>query len=475
MYYDRCMTSVATPLAEVDDLDAPVWQPPAGDEFEIELNEVAGHLNAQHGRLVDLAARILAERLWAIDGIHSPEQFLAWKTGLAPQRAREVVAVAQRADELPTCVDALRRGELSIDQMVAIARRAPSWIDGEILELGRMLNVTQIRRLLAQYPFPDAPSGRDEPTTTTGDAADGTMPPPDTAVEPTAGGGSIEVPLDDGREESPDAVAPLPCAGASGTDRFWSGVGDDGRWRLHAECDALTGMLIDQALAEARDALFNAGQVDVTMIDALRELANRSLDGVGSTDRRDRFRIHVHLDTEGHGRDALGCRLPDAIRRHITCDGLISPTFYADGRPFSIGRAQHIVPLRTRRIVVLRDQGCRVPGCTATHHLEVHHIVHWEDGGPTDTWNLVALCPHHHRLHHRGELGISGNADDPDGLTFTRRNGQVLTSSGARPKPPGAAPPTPAGAYEHPLGERVDMRWIHFRPPWQRHPALQAS
>ena len=86
---------------------------------------------------------------------------------------------------------------------------------------------------------------------------------------------------------------------------------------------------------------------------------------------------------------------------------------------------------------MLRDQGCAVPGCTQTHILEVHHIIHWEDGGPTDTWNLICLCPHHHRLHHRGELGITGNADDGT-VVFTDRNGTPLQPSrGQTPAPRG--------------------------------------
>lgn len=46
-----------------------------------------------------------------------------------------------------------------------------------------------------------------------------------------------------------------------------------------------------------------------------------------------------------------------------------------------------------------------------------------EDGGPTDTDNLVALCRRRHRLHHLGLLGVRGHAnaprDGPDGLELT--------------------------------------------------------
>jgi hypothetical protein len=67
-------------------------------------------------------------------------------------------------------------------------------------------------------------------------------------------------------------------------------------------------------------------------------------------------------------------------------------------------------------------------------------------------------------MHHRGELGIDGDADLGT-LVFTDRRGAPIAATGARPQPPGAPPPTPAGVYEHPLGERLDLREVVFREP----------
>jgi hypothetical protein len=114
----------------------------------------------------------------------------------------------------------------------------------------------------------------------------------------------------------------------------------------------------------------------------LRELTERSLDSITDPARRDRCRINVHIDTDGW-------RLLDAIRQYITCDGLITPTFLAGGVPVSVGRSQRIIPERTRHIVQLRDGGCRVHSCTQDKFIEVHHIIHWEYDGATDTWNLT--------------------------------------------------------------------------------------
>jgi hypothetical protein len=103
----------------------------------------------------------------------------------------------------------------------------------------------------------------------------------------------------------------------------------------------------------------------------------------------------------------------------------------------------------------------------------LHHIVHWSQLGPTDTWNLITVCSRHHRMHHKRQLGISGNADDADSLVFTDARGRPIRASGANPAPPGGPSRPIDGRYEHPLGERLDRRWVTFVdpsiPPQLRH------
>jgi hypothetical protein len=180
----------------------------------------------------------------------------------------------------------------------------------------------------------------------------------------------------------------------------------------------------------------------------------------------DRFKTYLHLDVERARQAAFtgGWALPDAIRRYLTCDGTVQPIWERDNVPIGVGRSTRVVPPHTRRMVRRRDQGCRVPGCTVRRWLDIHHILHWEDHGPTETWNLVSLCPHHHRLHHQGQLGIRGNADGPDGLVFTNRHGLPIRA-GPRPHPPNGPPAPPRGHYHHPTGERLDLACIYFNPP----------
>ncbi len=196
----------------------------------------------------------------------------------------------------------------------------------------------------------------------------------------------------------------------------------------------------------------NATASCASKVDALVEIANRSLDTIVDIGRRDRYRVHVHVDVDNTMIDGLGYRLPAWLRDLICCDTIVSTVNESGGIPVSVGRTQRTVPERTRRLVILRDRGCRVPGCTADRLLHVHHVIHWDpdDGdGPTDTWNLACLCPRHHRLHHHGKLGISGNADDPHGLVFTDTYGRVMKPA-AVARPPTGPPPQPTGRYQHP-------------------------
>jgi len=263
---------------------------------------------------------------------------------------------------------------------------------------------------------------------------------------------------------------------------------DQGRFTLRFSAPGDLGALVEAALKEAKDALFRAGRPQVSTADALVEIARRSLGAVESINRRDAYRTYVHLDTAGGwltGRP----RLPQQITDKLTCDGILQPVWHTHGAPVNVGRAQRIVPTRTRRLVEDRDRGCRFPGCAATTHVECHHLIHWTDGGPTDTTNLASLCSYHHDTHHDGEFTITGDADDPAGLTFTTRGGFPIrpgptftTPTDPRPKPPGspgspglsepswpAAPPPPTATYRGPTGESLSLRWVTFHEP--REPA----
>ena len=140
-----------------------------------------------------------------------------------------------------------------------------------------------------------------------------------------------------------------------------------------------------------------------------------------SPSRRDRYRVYLHLSTDGAWVNGAGA-IPPRLAAKFGCDATIQTIHEHHGKPVSFGRAQRIVPDRTRHLIEDRDRGCRYPGCT-TQFVEIHHLTPWSKGGRTDYDTNLSLCPHHHDQHHRGEYTITGNPNHPDGLTFTHRRG----------------------------------------------------
>ena len=98
---------------------------------------------------------------------------------------------------------------------------------------------------------------------------------------------------------------------------------------------------------------------------------------------------------------------------------------YRQAQVLNVGNTRHDPSLRQRKTVLVRHGGvCATPGCNHTR-LEIHHVIWWSLGGPTDLDLLVGLCVRCHHLLHRGRLNITGNA--VDGFQFTNRTGRTLT------------------------------------------------
>ena len=426
--------------------------------LECAVNDIVGVLNSQHAALVDRVVVLLAnERLWAGEGMTSMSAWVAWRAGMSPAMARSVVVIAERVAELPASIEAFRRGELSLDQMATIARNAPTWADVQSRDYAIVMTVTQLRHVLRKYPFPALDEdGREVPD------ADPNTPESLESLEDEA---DTKAAVDSAK--SPDSGSGSERSSVEEFLSLWQD--DDGSFRLSGRLDADTGMIVQAALDEARDRLFQRGDFGAGLAEALVEMAQASLDSVADRARRSRFRVNLFINTDRDERalaDAAGWNVPDAIRRYLTCNGTVTPVFLEDGLPVSVGRAQYVVPARTRTVIEYRDHGvCRVPGCDATLGLEVHHLIHWEHGGRTDTDNLVLVCGKHHRMHHRGRLDITGDADHPDGLEFRNQHGRLISPSGAAPNVPTGPPPKPAAVYSHPDGGRMDTAQIYFNPP----------
>ncbi len=415
-------------------------------DIEGRVADACGVLNVAHAKLVELTRELIESEVWRGYGIRSVEHWLTLKAGLSSTRARQIVDVATAAAQLPVTVRTFADGELSFEQVHAVAQHPGKFRDAEAASFARVATVTQIRRTLSRYEFTAPASAEAHTDDQEGDTCSAVTQP-----------------------ESIDSR----IAEAVAKGRLWHS-NDGRRFTLHVDAPAEQGALIEASLKEAKDALFMSGQPSVTWLDALSEVCSRSLTTAQSAGRRDKYRVFIHLDAHGAWLNA-GPAVPPSLLAKLTCDGEAVPLWETDARPVNVGRAQRIVPNRTRRLVEDRDRGCRFPGCSARSYLEVHHIVHWRDGGPTDTFNLVCLCPHHHDAHHRGEFLITGNADDHAALTFTDACGRRIGLG--RPLPPDGPPaPPPRGhRYQHPVGEPVQQKWVYFSAPAEPTPPSESG
>ena len=112
--------------------------------------------------------------------------------------------------------------------------------------------------------------------------------------------------------------------------------------------------------------------------------------------------IGVLDGTNPHGRcEIIGTGpVPPGVLAGLSPDTrLTGVIFGGNGRPLWMGRSLRLANAHQHLAVAVRDRGCVTCG-TPMHRCEIHHVREWENGGPTDIDNLMALCGPHHRAHH---------------------------------------------------------------------------
>ena len=340
-----------------------------------ELAELAGQRNAIDGRVVEIVAEIDRDGLCGMTGARSVAALVAWKLGLSSANGHTIATIARRLEEFPRCTQEMREGRLSLDQVGVIAARGGEGSDEHYAALAAVATVNQLRTAVKLEPRPE----------------------PDARPEPQA---SITKTSD---------------------EQFsW--------WRI--KLPQVDAAKFDAALASHREALFAEWKRDhedrepasdvapplPTTVEAFMRLVESGWDAEAARRPHGQHTtVVVHVDVAQRAAALhLGPLLSDADRQYLTCDATCEVWFERDGQVIGAGRATRVISRRLRRALEHRHPRCAVPGCGATRGLHAHHLRHWEDGGPTELFNLVLLCPYHHRLHHRGVITITGPARRSD-------------------------------------------------------------
>src|SRR5436190_12800409 len=218
---------------------------------------------------------------------------------------------------------------------------------------------------------------------------------------------------------------------------------EDGSVRIRGRLAPEVGALLMQALAAAREALYQrradqAPEADPPTMeqqqaDALALLAESALHhGIDPGAPGERYQVVVHVDAavladpDQAGQSVLedGLRVPAGTSERLACDASrVVMRHDAAGRLLEVGARTRTIPPALRRALHHRDRGCRLPGC-GLRFGQGHHIRHWARGGPTTLSNLALLCRRHHRAVHEEGYQVDRQ---PDGeLRFCRPDGRVL-------------------------------------------------
>jgi hypothetical protein len=440
----------------------PVSQHPFAelDRLGDEIAELSAHLDAATARLLSLIREFDARGGWN-SGFRSCAAWLSWRVGLDLGAARERVRVARALETLPLVAEALASGQVSYAKVRAITRVATPETEARLLGVARGGTAAHVERIVRGWRCVDR------------------------------------------RAEAREATQRHRSRGL----RVYQD--EDGMVVVRGRLEPEVGALLIQALAAAREALYQrarvpdgaAGRGNVSaetppsmaqrQADALALLAESALrHGLDPGAPGERYQVVVHVDAQAlaepdqPGQSALegGTRVSAETSRRLACDASrVVMRHDEEGRVVEIGARTRTISPALRRALHHRDQGCRFPGCGVSV-CQGHHLRHWAHGGPTTLSNLALLCRRHHRAVHEEGFQVARGPDG--GLRFQRPDGRPLPDV----PPPAGVPADPVAALRahHDsqglrinartacpswLGERLNVGWaIDVLHPLAQHP-----
>jgi Domain of unknown function (DUF222)/HNH endonuclease len=226
----------------------------------------------------------------------------------------------------------------------------------------------------------------------------------------------------------PDGPEPDPTEGRSVSVARHS----DGSISFRGELDAVGGEKFCTVLESMVQVSRPAGDMrsrNQQLGDALVQWADNALaSGQLPILRTVKPQVFVRVDLSdlvdpavgpGAAQTWFGAQISAARARIVACDGGISRVVFGpDGHSMDLGRTHRVVTPHLRHAVELRDEQCVFAGCDApSYWCDVHHLVHWIEGGETNLENSALLCERHHtKVHHGFRV-----ARPPDGRWRTYR------------------------------------------------------
>ena len=295
-------------------------------------------------------------QLWKQFGYTSLVDYMERELGYTPRAAEDRLRVAKALPELPKLTEALQTGCLNFSQAKELTRVVTPETEQVWIEKAQDMNVREVERAVAGHVKGDLPEDPIDPNLVRKTMYLSVRPETEVLFREA----KQKLEKERGEKLDEDAV-------------------------LEALCRSL--------LNEARTHV----GANETQPQSTAELASHGAP----------YRVAVTVCKEckrgeQHGGGAVATMTPAAVERAM-CDA----QWIGDIDSSAVERAHQEIPPATRRKVLHRDQAtCQVPGCRSHMNLDIHHIVHRENGGTNEMSNLVTLCEAHHLAHHDGTLAI---------------------------------------------------------------------
>jgi Domain of unknown function (DUF222) len=207
----------------------------------------------------------------------------------------------------------------------------------------------------------------------------------------------------------------------------------DGMVKMEGLFDSESARVIQNTLnhlARAERTDESGRTVEQRRADALVDLCDAYSKGT-VTGGRERPTVTVACSLEnledraGRARTTTGETLSSEALRRIMCDANVNRVVLnAESKIIDFGRAKRLINDHLYHALVVRDQGCRGPGCDRPPEwCDGHHIVHYADGeGETNQQNVALFCRYHHHLLHEGGWKVHWQGTT---LVFTSPTGNV--------------------------------------------------
>ncbi|HNP58283.1 MAG TPA: DUF222 domain-containing protein [Gordonia sp. (in: high G+C Gram-positive bacteria)] len=438
------------------------------DDLEARVLGYAAQIAALTGKFLQYLAEFDRRGAWFGPGMNSCAQWLSWRAGMNRRTAQEHIRVARALEDLPKTREHLLAGELSFSKVRALTRVATPEREPELLNLALSSTASQLERFVAamgpidRNQDPDGTTNKEEPDEfgnvgpkpiesygTWRWNEDGSLAmsvkfnPVDAAhvlaglvraeYERTRTAGDPDLPVapQTADEQANDGVIGN-CAEGTATevdDTVEAGnSGGDKPPKPRRDLWRSVPSNIAPALVAMADTVFDA--IDIPQVAPGAEILVHETPDLVTGDG------HAHLDR--------GPALTDDQHEELRC-GASTRAVGHDQSRYSTGpqmgpvlwwgRKQRFPSAALTRMIAQRDVTCQAPGCERTHHLHIHHVKPWSQGGTTDPDNLILLCGNHHRGLHEGDFVIIA-------LGKQRFRFQTKAGSELKPAPPMTKPPS---------------------------------